>query len=73
MAQQHPDLAPALDRLREEHETVATLLTTLRTTLDRTDTTPADLLPDIDRLITDLEAHLTYEENILLPLLRPTT
>ncbi|KPC86027.1 cation-binding protein, partial [Streptomyces sp. NRRL WC-3753] len=29
LAQQHPGLAPALDRLRAEHETVATLLTAL--------------------------------------------
>ncbi|CAM5344607.1 Cation-binding protein OS=Streptomyces gougerotii OX=53448 GN=GCM10010227_24490 PE=3 SV=1 [Streptomyces diastaticus subsp. diastaticus] len=69
MGRQHPQLAPQLDRLRAEHETVATLLAELRATLGRTDATPAGLLPDVDRLIAELEAHLTYEEEILLPLL----
>ncbi|MFT7838700.1 nitroreductase/quinone reductase family protein [Saccharothrix sp. BKS2] len=62
-----PELGPTLDRLRGEHEHIAGLLAELRRTLDRDD--PVTLRADVDRLITDLEAHLTYEEEQLIPFL----
>jgi deazaflavin-dependent oxidoreductase (nitroreductase family) len=62
-----PELLPVLDRLREEHEHVADLLDRLQRTLDRND--PATLRADVDRLVADLEAHLAYEEEQLVPLL----
>lgn len=62
-----PELTPTLDRLRQEHQRIAALLTDLQHTLDRND--PTTLRADVDRLITDLEAHLTYEEEQLIPFL----
>jgi len=62
-----PELAPTLDRLGEEHERVADLLARLRRTLERGDA--ATLGADVDRLIAELEAHLTYEEENLIPFL----
>jgi deazaflavin-dependent oxidoreductase (nitroreductase family) len=63
----HPALAPALARLRDEHETVQRLLDELRGVLDGGD--PASLLAEVDRLTTALEAHLDHEEERLVPLL----
>lgn len=62
-----PELTPTLDRLRQEHEHLSALLAELQRTLDRND--PTTLRADVDRLITDLEAHLTYEEEQLIPFL----
>ncbi|NUT53735.1 MAG: nitroreductase family deazaflavin-dependent oxidoreductase [Saccharothrix sp.] len=62
-----PELAPTLDRLAEEHERLAELLARLQRTLDLGD--PATLPADVDRLIGELEAHLTYEEERLIPFL----
>lgn len=70
-AENHPELEPALERLRREHESVAALLAQLRTLLAAADTHPSRLLADIDRLIGELEEHLTYEEEQLIPLLDP--
>ncbi|MEV1113637.1 nitroreductase/quinone reductase family protein [Actinosynnema sp. NPDC049800] len=63
----YPELAPTLDRLTEEHEAIAALLAQLRQTLERGDATT--LRADVDRLIGELEAHLTYEEEQLIPFL----
>ncbi|CNE71384.1 hemerythrin hhE cation binding domain-containing protein [Mycobacterium tuberculosis] len=63
----HPALAPALARLRDEHETVKRLLDELHGVLDGGD--PASLLAEVDRLTTALEAHLDREEERLVPLL----
>ncbi len=62
-----PELAPTLDRLGEEHERIAALLAQLKQTLERGDA--ATLRADVDRLIGELEAHLTYEEEQLIPFL----
>ncbi|GAA1276739.1 nitroreductase/quinone reductase family protein [Sphaerisporangium rubeum] len=67
LARQHPELAPTMARLHEEHERVAVILGELRKTLDGGDT--ATLLTDVDRLIAELEAHLAYEEDQLIPIL----
>ena len=62
-----PELAPTLDRLGEEHERIAALLSQLQQTLDRGDA--ATLRADVDRVIGELEVHLTYEEEQLIPFL----
>ncbi|MEU4743665.1 nitroreductase/quinone reductase family protein [Actinosynnema sp. NPDC023658] len=62
-----PELGPVLDRLGAEHERMAVLLAQLQQTLDRGDA--ADLRADVDRLVGELEAHLTYEEEQLIPFL----
>ncbi|NKZ09214.1 nitroreductase/quinone reductase family protein [Actinomadura latina] len=63
----HPGLAPALARLRDEHETVKELLEELRRVLDDGD--PAALLGEVERLTAAVEAHLDREEERLVPLL----
>lgn len=69
LAAAHPDLAAPLTRLRDEHTTIAALVTELRAALTTPDAAPARLLPEVDRLITELENHLTYEEDQLIPAL----
>jgi deazaflavin-dependent oxidoreductase (nitroreductase family) len=67
LAERHPEAAPALARLRAEHEHIAALVEELRKAL--ADSDPASVRSEVTRLTTDLEAHLTYEEEQLLPLL----
>ncbi|MBB5953505.1 deazaflavin-dependent oxidoreductase (nitroreductase family) [Saccharothrix tamanrassetensis] len=63
----YPEMDAAFARLRAEHERVAQLLDELRAVVsgDGGD----DLLERVDGLIAELEAHLTYEEEQLIPLL----
>ncbi|MFJ9892911.1 nitroreductase/quinone reductase family protein [Streptomyces sp. NPDC091280] len=68
VAEQHPDSAEALARLREEHERIAVLVEELRRVL-ATGTDRESTRTEVDRLATALEAHLTYEEAELIPLL----
>ncbi|MFD5075459.1 nitroreductase/quinone reductase family protein [Streptomyces sp. NPDC058371] len=68
-AERSPELAPALDRLRHEHERIAALLEELRRVLAAEDVDPAAVLPEVERLTRELEAHLTYEEEVLIPVL----
>jgi len=64
-----PELAPVIDRLRSEHEQIAVLLERLQEIVG-TDSADASLvLPEVDRLIDQLERHLTYEEEQLIPVL----
>ncbi|MCH5674751.1 nitroreductase/quinone reductase family protein [Streptomyces gilvus] len=65
----HPSAGPALRRLREEHDRIATLVVDLRRAVSAADTDPAAARADVERLTLDLEAHLTYEEEQLIPLL----
>ncbi|MFE5793407.1 nitroreductase/quinone reductase family protein [Streptomyces sp. NPDC056503] len=72
LQEQFPHLAEELERMREEHRTVARTLTTLEALL--TSDTPSDTPPDrlraeLDRLADDLEAHFAREEAALLPAL----
>lgn len=67
LADRHPQAGAALDRLRAEHEHIAALVAELREALAGPD--PAAVRKEVDRLTTDLEAHLTYEEEQLIPLL----
>jgi hypothetical protein len=72
VAERRPRSAPALERLQEEHERIAALVEDLRRTLTA-DTDPATTRAEVERLTTALEAHLTYEEEELIPLLPLTT
>lgn len=67
LRERFPELAPTLDRFGEEHEHIAALLDRLRQTLDRGDT--ATLRADVDGLVDELEAHLSAEEELLIPFL----
>lgn len=69
LGDRHPHPAPALDRLRREHERIAALLDGLRRVVSRQDADPVHVLPEVERLTAELEAHLTYEEEQLVPLL----
>ncbi|MDH6550391.1 nitroreductase/quinone reductase family protein [Streptomyces sp. SAI-041] len=67
LADRHPQSRPALDRLRTEHEHIAALVEELREALSGTDL--PSVRTEVTRLTTELEAHLTYEEEQLIPLL----
>ncbi|MFI9762468.1 nitroreductase/quinone reductase family protein [Streptomyces sp. NPDC051963] len=77
LADRNPESAPVLARLREEHEQIAALVEELRAAVsseaDGGDGGEGGDGPDaraeIERLATELEAHLTYEEEQLIPLL----
>ncbi|GLF96933.1 nitroreductase/quinone reductase family protein [Streptomyces yaizuensis] len=79
-----PALVPVLDRLREEHERIAALIAELQRTVSAGDTGDAGSVGDaggaavvdrdtvareVDRIIAELEGHLRYEEEQLIPVL----
>ncbi|GAA4967597.1 nitroreductase/quinone reductase family protein [Actinoplanes utahensis] len=64
-----PGLAPTIARLRAEHQTVAELVERLRAALADPDLTRAALIAEVDALTGDLERHLAYEEEALIPVL----
>ncbi|MBW0117784.1 nitroreductase/quinone reductase family protein [Pseudonocardia abyssalis] len=61
-----PDLAPVVDRLRYEHEQIAVLVARLQEAIAAGG---AGVTEEVDRLATDLERHLAYEEEQLIPVL----
>ncbi|MGW4033475.1 nitroreductase/quinone reductase family protein [Streptomyces sp. NPDC004838] len=63
-----PELAPVLERLDQEHRKIAALLGELQRIVTAEDADPLEVLPEVDRLADQLEAHLTYEEEQLIPL-----
>ncbi|MGP3965023.1 nitroreductase/quinone reductase family protein [Nonomuraea sp. 3N208] len=65
----HPELAAALERLRAEHAVVQELLGRLQELLAAEDVAPEALSLEVDHLTAELEAHLDYEEEQLVPLL----
>lgn len=67
----HPELAEILARLRSEHQTVARILARIRTLSETGDR--AAVGAELDRLAGELEAHLDYEEQQLVPLLNQMT
>jgi deazaflavin-dependent oxidoreductase (nitroreductase family) len=69
VADRRPESAPVLARLREEHERIAALVEELRRAVDGTATDPATARAEVERLAGELEAHLAYEEERLIPLL----
>ncbi|MET8825769.1 nitroreductase/quinone reductase family protein [Streptomyces sp. NPDC004610] len=78
LADRHPEAAPALARLREEHERIAELVDRLSAVLTGEGGTgesgtgggpSLSVRAEVERLSAELEAHLAYEEEQLLPLL----
>lgn len=69
LERQRPDLAPAITRLRVEHETVATLLERLQNALADRSLTGTEVATTVDELAAALERHLDYEEQVLIPVL----
>lgn len=69
LADRHPELAPALARLGEEHERIAALVEELRRVVAAEDADPAAARAEVERLTAELEAHLRYEEEQLIPAL----
>jgi deazaflavin-dependent oxidoreductase (nitroreductase family) len=69
LAGRHPEFAPALARLGEEHERIAELVEDLRRVVSDEGADPAAARAEVERLTAALEAHLTYEEEQLIPLL----
>jgi deazaflavin-dependent oxidoreductase (nitroreductase family) len=67
IATHHPHLTDALDRLREEHRTVARIKTDLLALL--ADEEGEGFRTELDRLAGELNAHLDREEDWLLPVL----
>ncbi|WP_433274086.1 nitroreductase/quinone reductase family protein [Actinosynnema sp. CS-041913] len=65
--ERYPELDAAIARLRAEHVRIAELLEELRAVVSGDG--GEDLLGRVDGLIAELEAHLTYEEEQLIPLL----
>nr|WP_107906144.1 nitroreductase/quinone reductase family protein [Streptomyces chartreusis] len=65
----HPELAPTLARLRDEHDRIAELVEDLRRVVGDENADPDTARREVDRLTTELEAHLTYEEEQLIPIL----
>ncbi|OLF18043.1 nitroreductase/quinone reductase family protein [Actinophytocola xanthii] len=65
LGERYPELESTLERLRAEHETVAALVAELQQAV----TAGTGGRAEVDRLIEELEAHLTYEEEQLVPLL----
>ncbi|MBF9130839.1 hemerythrin domain-containing protein [Plantactinospora sp. S1510] len=71
LAGAHPELAEILTRLRSEHRTVARILAQVRSLSQTGDR--AAIGAELDRLADELEAHLDYEEQQLVPLLNQMT
>ncbi|GAA2756890.1 nitroreductase/quinone reductase family protein [Actinopolymorpha rutila] len=70
LEREHPDLRPALARLRAEHENVAAIRAELADLLaDITVGDPERFRAELDRLTTVLLGHLNYEEEALVPTL----
>ncbi|WP_020574828.1 nitroreductase/quinone reductase family protein [Actinopolymorpha alba] len=69
IAERHPALAPTLDRLREEHQKIAALLDDLQKAISTEGADPLLVLPEVERLTDELERHLAYEEEQLIPIL----
>jgi deazaflavin-dependent oxidoreductase (nitroreductase family) len=64
-----PGTAAVLDRLRVEHEQIATALDQLQRLISDPAADTAQLRAEVDRLTGEVEAHLTYEEEHLIPLM----
>ncbi|NGO68976.1 nitroreductase/quinone reductase family protein [Streptomyces boncukensis] len=70
LAEANPELAPVVDRLTGQHEKLAALLDELQQLLSSGRPSAGRLVGEVDRLVTELEAHLDDEEEMLLPYLQ---
>ncbi|MGW2563131.1 nitroreductase/quinone reductase family protein [Streptomyces sp. NPDC001514] len=71
LAERHPELAPVLDRLRDEHVRIAELVEDLRKVVSAEGADAARVRAEVERLTDELESHLLYEEEQLIPVLDP--
>ncbi|MBV2362050.1 nitroreductase/quinone reductase family protein [Streptomonospora nanhaiensis] len=69
VAKAHPETAETIARLSAEHKAIERLLERLQDLLGGAEPTTGALAEEVDRLITELEAHLDYEEEQLVPIL----
>ncbi len=69
VTEEHPELDSVMSRLHREHESIAALLTELQQLLNNHQAEPVTVLAEVDRLIDELDTHLTYEEQHLIPAL----
>ncbi|MGA5419230.1 nitroreductase/quinone reductase family protein [Streptomyces lavendulocolor] len=69
LADRHPGLVPVMDRLKQEHVQIAALLADLQKVVSDDQADARHVLAEVERLTSELEAHLVYEEEHLLPLL----
>ncbi|WP_432003858.1 nitroreductase/quinone reductase family protein [Streptomyces sioyaensis] len=69
LGRHHPELAPALERMQQEHEKLALLLQELQGVISAKDADPQRVLAEVERLTGEVEDHLTYEEEQLIPVL----
>jgi deazaflavin-dependent oxidoreductase (nitroreductase family) len=67
-----PELAPTVDRLRVEHQHIAALIEELQAVVSG-QAEPPVVLREVERLTDELERHLTYEEEQLIPVLDAAT
>lgn len=65
----HPELAPALERMRREHEKLAVLLGELQQVISAKGADSARVLAEVERLTGEVERHLDHEEGQLIPIL----
>ncbi|MDH2430881.1 nitroreductase/quinone reductase family protein [Sphaerisporangium sp. TRM90804] len=72
LGSRNPELAPTLDRLNREHERIAALMAELRDVLSAGDADPPRVLAEVERLTEEVESHLAYEEEQLIPILDAT-
>ncbi|MFD0906079.1 nitroreductase/quinone reductase family protein [Actinomadura sediminis] len=61
----HPELAPVVARLREEHEVLKDLLARLRAVLGSDTVATGALAAEVDRLTREVIAHLDHEEELV--------
>ncbi|MBE1488451.1 nitroreductase/quinone reductase family protein [Plantactinospora soyae] len=69
VADRHPEVAPVMERLRREHQTIGELLHELQRIIATEDADPLLVRTEVERLTDELERHLDYEEEHLIPIL----
>ncbi|MDX6240586.1 MAG: hypothetical protein QOG10_5406 [Kribbellaceae bacterium] len=69
LAKRYPELTPTLDRLSLEHGKIAVLLEELQNVVSEENADPLQALREVKRLTDELENHLTFEEEQLIPIL----
>jgi deazaflavin-dependent oxidoreductase (nitroreductase family) len=69
LARRHPELAPTIARLSREHDRIAGLVHELQEVIRADGGDPLVVLAEVERLTDELERHLAYEEEQLIPVL----
>jgi deazaflavin-dependent oxidoreductase (nitroreductase family) len=69
LAKRYPELTPTLDRLSLAHQKIAVLLEALQDAISEENADPQLVLREVERLADELESHLTFEEEQLIPIL----